>query len=74
MRKALSQLFEEAKARVAAMSPAELEAMHQAQRESWGRSCAPCEHGVTDWEYCQDCRSDTLNTPPVGMGKMGGGE
>ncbi|TPI86392.1 hypothetical protein [Mesorhizobium sp. B2-8-9] len=37
LRKSLSVLLEEAKARVAAMSPEEREAMWQAQRESWVR-------------------------------------
>ncbi|TIT80135.1 MAG: hypothetical protein E5W57_04180 [Mesorhizobium sp.] len=36
-RKSISVLLEEAKARVAAMSPEEREAMWQAQRESWAR-------------------------------------
>ncbi len=36
-RPALSRLIEESKAAVAAMTPAEREAMWQAQRESWLR-------------------------------------
>jgi hypothetical protein len=27
-----------------------------AQRESWIRGMAPCEHGVLDWETCAQCR------------------
>jgi hypothetical protein len=38
-------------------SPAEREAMHKAQRESFARAFAPCEHGVADWEDCPKCRS-----------------
>jgi hypothetical protein len=30
-------------------------AMHKAQRESFARAMAPCEHGVADWETCPDC-------------------
>lgn len=32
-------------------------AMRQAQRESWIRAFAPCEHGVRDWETCPECRA-----------------
>jgi len=28
----------------------------QAQRESWARAMAPCEHGDPDWETCPKCR------------------
>jgi hypothetical protein len=31
-------------------------AEYEAQRESWIRGMAPCEHGVLDWETCADCR------------------
>ena len=55
--KELSVLIEQAKARVAAMSPEEYEAMIQAQRESWVRAMTtPCEHGVLDFETCPKCR------------------
>lgn len=30
-----------------------------AQRESWTRAMAPCEHGVADFEECADCRQET---------------
>ena len=44
----------------AAMPPearAELEARERAaQRESWVRAMAPCEHGDPDWETCPKCR------------------
>lgn len=29
----------------------------QAQRESWARGMAPCEHGVFDFEDCPLCRT-----------------
>lgn len=48
------------KASRAAMTPkarAKLEKEErQAQRESWVRGMAPCEHGVLDWETCAQCR------------------
>jgi hypothetical protein len=44
----------------AAMPPeerAKLEAEElAAQRESWIRAMGPCEHGVLDWEECEQCR------------------
>jgi hypothetical protein len=44
----------------AAMKPedrAELERLElQAQRESWVRAMAPCEHGIADFEECAECR------------------
>jgi hypothetical protein len=30
---------------------------YQAQRESWVRAMGPCEHGVYDFEDCEQCRS-----------------
>src|SRR5690606_22432732 len=33
------------------------EATLKAQRESWARGMAPCEHGVADWEECAECRN-----------------
>lgn len=53
----LERLIERANARVEAMSPEEREAMWKAQRESWVRGMAPCEHGIADWETCPDCRA-----------------
>jgi hypothetical protein len=56
----LRQTLAEIEARRAAMSPeqrAKLEADElAAQRESWIRAMAPCEHGVADWETCAQCR------------------
>lgn len=57
---ALDELIEQAKAKVAAMSPVELAAMHQAQRESFVRAMQPCEHGIVDFEQCPDCRKGRL--------------
>ncbi|MDQ3023029.1 MAG: hypothetical protein M3R04_01395 [bacterium] len=46
-----------------AMAPADRAALEaqerQAQRESWIRGMAPCEHGVLDWETCDQCRAIT---------------
>lgn len=39
------------------MAPAERAAMHEAQRQSYLRSLAPCEHGIRDWEDCEHCRN-----------------
>lgn len=55
----LQSLIDASKARVAAMAPEERAAMYQAQRESFARAMAPCEHGVSDWEECPQCRSRT---------------
>lgn len=59
--KTISMLLAEANARVAAMSLEEQEAMWKAQRESWVRGMAPCEHGISDWEDCPDCRKAARN-------------
>lgn len=34
-------------------------AERKAQRESWQRAFAPCEHGDPDWETCPQCRGWT---------------
>ena len=57
------------KERVDAMTPAEREAMLSEQAESWARSCAPCEHGIRDWETCPDCRAAALASAPVKGGE-----
>mgnify|MGYP000255244711 CR=1 FL=1 len=46
-------LITEANARYNAMTPEQQAAMWQAQRESFARAMAPCEHGIADF----DCRS-----------------
>jgi len=52
----IDELLRVAKARFEAMTPEEKAAMIEAQRQSWLRGMAPCEHGVADWEDCPDCR------------------
>jgi hypothetical protein len=39
-----------------AMTPEQRAVHDEAQRQSWARGMAPCEHGVADWETCPDCR------------------
>lgn len=43
--------------RTLAMSPDEKQAMFEAQRQSFIRAMAPCEHGDPDWETCPRCLS-----------------
>lgn len=38
------------------MTPEEI----QAQKESFARGMAPCEHGVRDFEECKQCRARAL--------------
>lgn len=57
----LDELIARSKERVAAMSPVEYAAMIEAQRQSWVRAMAPCEHGIRDWEDCPDCRRAALS-------------
>lgn len=40
-----------------ALSTNEQAAMYEAQRQSWMRAMAPCEHGDPDWETCPECRA-----------------
>jgi hypothetical protein len=53
--------IERQRASMPAEERAELE-RHEiaAQRESWVRAMGPCEHGVLDWEDCQQCRKEYL--------------
>lgn len=54
----LIDLIEKSKAKLAAMSDEERQAMWQAQRESFVRAMTtPCEHGVLDFEQCPQCRA-----------------
>lgn len=46
----IEELLRKSVEALAAMSPAERMAMFARQRESWVRSMAPCEHGVSDWK------------------------
>jgi len=50
----LQQLLDKAKDHV--MTDAEI----QAQRESWMRGMAPCEHGRRDFEQCGECRGRVI--------------
>ena len=61
----LDRLMEEARKRVAAMSPEEIAAMHQSQRESWVRSITEWPKPKFEWvngvkvyasyeDYCND--------------------
>jgi hypothetical protein len=53
----LEQLLADAKARMAAMTPEELEHMREEQRKSFVRGMlARCEHGELDFEQCPKCR------------------
>lgn len=61
--KELSDLINAANERYAAMTPAERHAHDEAQRQSWLRGMAPCEHGVRDWEDCLQCREKALAKP-----------
>lgn len=56
----LLELLRSSKAKVDAMTPDERAAMIEAQRQSFARSMAPCEHGISDWEDCLDCRNAAL--------------
>lgn len=51
------ELIDAAEARYQAMTPEQQEAMWKAQRESFVRGMAPCEHGIADFEDCPDCRA-----------------
>lgn len=52
---------QEIRARVAhwnaTTTPEQKAAMWKAQRESFVRGMAPCEHGDPDWETCSECRA-----------------
>lgn len=63
MGKELDEAIERARAYVDAMTPAEYRAMLDAQRESWVRAMAPCEHGNPDFEQCGQCRGDAALPP-----------
>lgn len=65
-RETLAKLLAETRARYESMTPEEREAMHDAQRQSWMRAMQPCEHGVPDWEECEDCRRNHARSDPGG--------
>jgi hypothetical protein len=56
----ITRMFAEIEVRRAAMKPEDRAALEAAeivaQRESWVRAMAPCEHGDPDWETCPKCR------------------
>lgn len=53
----LQKLLDEAKEKVAAMSPEEYAAMMEEQKKSFVRGMtARCEHGILDFEQCPKCR------------------
>lgn len=51
----LIRALEAAKAWEVTATPEEKAAMLEAQRQSWARAMAPCEHGVADFEECKVC-------------------
>ena len=52
-KEALEALIDQAR-KAGPMTPAEIES----QRQSWVRGMtAKCEHGVTDFEQCPECRA-----------------
>jgi len=64
--RSLADLIKESRARVAAMTTEELRAMWQAQRESFARAMStPCEHGLLDFEQCDECRNPPAKDSPV---------
>ena len=56
----IQQMLDKIRRERDAMPPAKREKLErrerQAQRESWVRAMAPCEHGIIDWENCVQCR------------------
>lgn len=53
----LLELLRKSVAAYEAMSPADKASHDEAQRQSWIRGMAPCEHGARDWETCPECRT-----------------
>lgn len=67
----LNDLIEKSKAKLAAMSEEERQAMWQAQRESFVRAMTtPCEHGALDFEQCPQCRSPAPAEQVMGSVEM----
>lgn len=46
-------------------TPEQVASMIAAQRESFIRAMAPCEHGDPDWETCPHCIEAALAKPRV---------
>jgi hypothetical protein len=59
----ITRLLVEIEAQRAAMPPAERAELERqeikAQRESWVRAMRPCDHGIYDFEDCEQCRGGT---------------
>lgn len=57
----IREMLDAIEAQRAAMPPAERAALEareiEAQRQSFIRAMAPCEHGDPDWETCPQCRA-----------------
>lgn len=53
----LEEALRQAREMVDAMAPEQYKAMIDAQRESFIRAMAPCEHGELDFEQCGECRA-----------------
>jgi hypothetical protein len=66
----IQAMLDEIKRQRAAMLPEDRAALERdelaAQRESWIRAMAPCEHGAADFEDCVECRGQALATPEQG--------
>lgn len=60
----LDALLKRAVAAYNAMTPEQRREHDEAQRQSWVRGMAPCEHGVSDWETCPDCRAKHADPQP----------
>lgn len=64
--KELSDLLRKSREKVSSMSGADRDEMFEAQAKSFARSLQPCEHGVVDFEQCQDCRRAALEAKDAG--------
>jgi hypothetical protein len=59
----LDKLLEQAKQRMARMSPEARRAMYEEQKKSLARALStPCEHGGLDFEQCPACRNPSGDT------------
>ena len=57
LKEPLRSLLIAAHERTLAMTPEQKAEMYEAQRQSFIRAMAPCEHGDPDWETCAQCRT-----------------
>lgn len=60
----LDALLKRSVAAYDAMTPEQKREHDEAQRQSWVRGMAPCDHGVGDWETCQSCREEHVPSTP----------